>query len=120
MNAKTVFGMPWWQSALFGAGLGAFGIGVYEALPAPSLDRAQADFEANDSPEQGGGRNWPAFRARQRDAGELVCRDSADKTVRWCTLQTLRIDPLDGHPLGVLPEDFVCSTSGCFWLEHFR
>lgn len=79
---------------------------------APTLDEAQAKFEAN--PDTSRGYNWPWY--HQKKAGmDLRCSDSADESLRFCTVVLPYVHPDTLEPLGVSFDSFACSTTVCAW-----
>jgi len=110
-----------WRWVAIGFGVGLLGAASYAVCSvalgdAPTLDRAQAAFETDDSWEQGRGYNWAKFRA-EAELGTLVCTDAGSAVARVCTVSLLTVDPKDGRPLGVSPETFVCTPLACAWLR---
>ncbi len=84
---------------------------VYLAWFAPTLDGAQAKFEASD---EGRGYNWPVFR-QANSLAKLKCRD-VRKVLRVCDVVFPTIDPMTGQSDGWKHEPFACDTVTCGWL----
>lgn len=80
----------------------------------PTLDKAQAAFEAD--PATGRGYNWPWY--HQKKAGmDLRCSDTADGSLRFCTVVLPYVHPKTLEPLGVSFDSFACSKTTCGWVE---